>query len=493
MFDFMKSRKDRHGITVYIIFGTIILVFVFWGFKTVDAPRAGYAAEVNHEIVSVGEFRRAFDRQMQFYGQFMGGQFTPKGEQLAGMKKNVLDNLIGSKLVSQAAEKVGFKATDIEVRDQIFSIPAFQTNGRFDRQIYKAYLEQVRLSPSEFENGLKESIRMNLARGVMTSVFRPTPQEAKKLYSLQNTKMNVDFVKISRLELGATDSELTAFMKDPASAEKIKKFYDNNKTKYSLGEQVHVSHILIKSTPGKEEEARKKINEIAEKAKTEDFGKLAKQYSEDAGSKERNGDLGLFERGRMVEEFEKVAFELAPGKISPPVQTQFGFHIIKAFEKAAPRVKTLDEVKPTIALDMVNEEKMGKINAQIEAILKGGKVEELNKFVTANKLKWENTGLFESGAPAIPKIGNVEGFDEVVSGLTKEKPLAGRLLHSGEKAYVVRLKELQKSKGDPNDKDLKLVSQQVANARIGEVMELWQDNLEKTSTIRTNDLILQEF
>lgn len=493
MLDFMKSRKDRHGITVYLIFGTIILVFVFWGFKTVDAPRAGYAAEVNHEIVSVSEFRRAFDRQLQFYSQFMGGQFTPKGEQLVGMKKDILEKLIGSKLISQAAETSGFKATDVEVRDQIFSIPQFQTNGRFDRQIYKAYLEQVRLSPSEFENGLKEGIRMNLARGVMTSVFRPSGEEAKKLYTLQNTKMNVDFVKISRLDLGATDKDLDAFMKDPAAQEKIKKFYDNNKSQYSLGEQLRASHILIKTTPGKEEEARKKINEIAEKAKTEDFGKLAKQYSEDAGSKDRNGDLGLFERGRMVEEFEKVAFELAPGKISPPVQTQFGFHIIKAFERAPPRVKTLDEVKSTIALDMVNEDKMGKINSQVEALLKEGKIEELNRFVTANKLKWENTGLFESGAPAVPKIGNVEGFEEVVSGLTKEKPLAGRLLHAGEKSFVVRLKELQKSKGTPDDKDLKAVSQQVANARIGEVLELWQDSLQKTSTIRTNELILQEF
>ncbi len=493
MLDFLKSRKDRHGITVYLIFGSIILVFIFWGFKTVDGPTAGYAAEVNHEIVTVGEFKRAFDRQLQFYGQFMGGQFTPKGEQLVRMKESVLESLIGSKLVSQAAEKSGFKATDAEIRDQIYSIPAFQQEGRFNRNIYKAYLEQSRLSTAEFENNLRESARMNLARSVISSVFKPNDSEAKKLFAVQNSKMNVDFVQLDSEKNPVSRGEVESFLKDAAHLEKITNHYNQNKGQYSRPEEVHAAHILIKATAGKEDQAQKKILEIAEKAKSQDFGKLAKEYSEDPGSKSKNGDLGFFSRGRMMEDFEKVAFALEAGKISAPVKTPFGFHIIKVYEKRAPYIQSFDEVKGEIAQSLIAEEKSNEFNTQADKLLKEGKVEELNKFITAQGLKWDNTGLFDTSAQTIPKLGTLPEFQEIAATLSKQKPLADRVLRYGNKAYIIRLKDVQTAKANPDQKDLQTVSQQVAGSKMGEIFESWQENLARSSTIHRNEMILGEF
>jgi len=492
MFDFMKSRKERHGITVYLIFGTIILVFAFWGVKTVDAPRAGFAAEVNHEMVSVSEFKRAFDRQLQFYSQFMGGQFTPKGEQLVQMKAGVLEQLIGSKLISQAAEASGFKATDVEIRDQIYAIPQFQQNGRFDRSIYNAALEQNRLSPYEFENNLRESARLNLARSVMNSVLRPTDFEAKKLYQLQHTKMSVDFLKINPTDIGVSEADINQYLKSEKGLAQVTEFYNKNKSKYTKAEEVHASHILIKSAPGKEAEAEKKIKEIAEKAKTEDFAGLASKYSEDPGSKSKGGDLGYFSRGRMVEEFENVAFALAPGKMSAPVKSAFGFHLIKVLDKKAGHTQTLEEVKSQIAREQLNEERSTQFYGNLDKILKESNVSELNNLVKNSKLKWENTGLFDLSANSIPKIGPLPEFEDIAGQLTKEKPLATRLIRQGAMAYVVRLKEIQPPKAQPNDKDLDLVSQQVSNLRIGEIFELWQEKLTRSSTIRRNELVLSE-
>src|SRR4030095_12079255 len=104
----------------------------------------------------------------------------------------------------------------------------------------------------------------------------------------------------------------------------IQRYYNDNIQQYQTPEQVKASHILLK-TAGKDEAAvRKKAEEILQQVKSGgDFAALAKKYSEDDGSKVNGGDLDYFARGRMVPEFEKVAFELPPGQISDLVKSQF--------------------------------------------------------------------------------------------------------------------------------------------------------------------------
>ncbi len=98
-------------------------------------------------------------------------------------------------------------------------------------------------------------------------------------------------------------------------------------------EEVNAAHILISAQKHSQEEALKLITEIKEKATTANFEELAKNYSEDPGSKEQGGNLGWFSKGMMVPEFEKAAFSTGVGKISEPVKSQFGYHIILVKEK----------------------------------------------------------------------------------------------------------------------------------------------------------------
>lgn len=126
----------------------------------------------------------------------------------------------------------------------------------------------------------------------------------------------------------------------PISSEEIAAYYEENKDQFTSPERVKASHILVKS----EKEASDIIKELEAGLSFED---AAAKYST-CPSKEKGGDLGFFTRGQMVAEFEDVAFTLELNKISQPVQTQFGYHIIKVTDSKTAGTKSLDEAKNEI-------------------------------------------------------------------------------------------------------------------------------------------------
>lgn len=134
------------------------------------------------------------------------------------------------------------------------------------------------------------------------------------------------------------------------SDDEIQDFFETNKAMFNEEEQVKASHILVET----EEEAK----EIKEKlAQGEDFAELAKEYSNDQGSKESGGELGFFSRGRMVPEFEEAAFALKIDEVSEPVKSEHGYHIIKVEDKKEAKEANFEESKDRVK-DILIEEKM---------------------------------------------------------------------------------------------------------------------------------------
>jgi peptidyl-prolyl cis-trans isomerase C len=133
----------------------------------------------------------------------------------------------------------------------------------------------------------------------------------------------------------------------------VQKYYDENKNQYVQKERIRASQILIllppNAEPQKDAEARAKAEEVLKRARSgEDFSELAKQTSE-GPTAVRGGDLGYFQRGRMVPEFEEVAFSLKKvGDVSDVVKTKFGYHVVKLTDKQAEKMLELDEVKERI-------------------------------------------------------------------------------------------------------------------------------------------------
>jgi peptidyl-prolyl cis-trans isomerase C len=154
------------------------------------------------------------------------------------------------------------------------------------------------------------------------------------------------------------------------------KLFDANPSRFAMPELVKASHILIKS-PSEDAAAKKKIEEIHTKASVPgaDFAKLAEGVSEDTTTKSRGGDLGFFQRGMMVPEFETAAFALKAGEISKPVKTKFGYHIIKVEEHKAQKQPTYAEVSDKVKALALADARTKVLGEKVAELRKTAKVE----------------------------------------------------------------------------------------------------------------------
>ena len=158
-------------------------------------------------------------------------------------------------------------------------------------------------------------------------------------------------------------------------------FFDNNPQYFKKPEEVKASHILIQVAPdaGNEEKlaARKKIEEVQKKiAAGGDFAELARQYSE-GPSNVRGGDLGYFDRRKMVKPFSDAAFDLKPGQVSDIVETNFGFHLIKVFDKKAKSEYVFEDIKVRLG-ELMQQQKIQEETARyLERLRKAADVKRV--------------------------------------------------------------------------------------------------------------------
>jgi parvulin-like peptidyl-prolyl isomerase len=257
----------------------------------------------------------------------------------------------------------GFEITTGEV------IQTYQDNlGSRSEQLKQLPAEQLRklIEQSAVQLGERKLLLDAAAKANTTVSSEEIDEVLKKEYAraggeqnfldwLKSNGVSFDFIKnniqTNLLINKYIDDEMSS--QNTVSEDEIQKAYQEDKT-------ASVRHILL-STEGKSDheklEIHKKMEEILAKAKSgEDFGKLARQYSEDDGSKENGGLYENFARGRMVKPFEEAAFSVPVGEISPIVETEFGFHIIKVIDRKK-ETRPLEEVRPELEAQIKQEKK----------------------------------------------------------------------------------------------------------------------------------------
>ena len=266
-------------------------------------------AYVNNSPISRQQLKTEMNRLKQrFYGDKMSV------EQKKQMKKEVLEILIGGKILYMASQEKGLKVTAKEIDD-------FRTKSK------KAYPDTNKFKNNFTDSDLRQQIAIN------------------KFI----TKEFADKTKI-------TDEE-------------SKKYYNDNINDFTQPAQVMASHILIKVSPNASKEdkaiALKKINDVQNKLQGgADFAAIAKKYSEDK-SKENGGNLGFFMKGQMAKPFEDEAFRLKIGEVSKIVTTKFGYHIIKVTDKKPAVVIPYKEIE----VKLKNYLKQRAIQAKIEKFI----------------------------------------------------------------------------------------------------------------------------
>jgi peptidyl-prolyl cis-trans isomerase C len=157
----------------------------------------------------------------------------------------------------------------------------------------------------------------------------------------------------------------------------VKKFYDDNPDKFKMPERVRAAHVLISTQdpvthqpipPDQKKDKLKLANEIKARAeKGEDFAALAKQYSDDPGSKNKGGEY-TFPRGKMVPEFEAAAFSMKTNQVSDPVETQFGYHVIKLLEKLPASTIEFSKAEPDIRDYLIEQAAEKKLPDYLEKL-----------------------------------------------------------------------------------------------------------------------------
>jgi peptidyl-prolyl cis-trans isomerase D len=385
MLDRMRRHKNWLKWSLVLVVVAFILLYIP-NFLTTDQAGAGtrdVVASVDGRDITVAQFRRNYQQQMQAFRRAYGGNIDDRMLKQMGIDRRILQQLIDEEAGLAEARRLGITTSDEEVRARILALPAFQENGMFIGDT--RYRQLLQMSdpprrPSEFEEEVRRSMTLGKLQGALTDWMTVSDAEVTAEFKRRNEKVKLAVVSFPAdkflADTTATDAEIAQQFeqrkKDYEIPEKrkvkyalldvqairartqvtpqdVENYYEDNAQQYSTPEQVRASHILLK-TEGKDDAAvRKQAEDILAKAKSgADFAQLATKFSEDDGSKVKGGDLGLFPKGQMVPEFDAVAFTLAPGQISELVKSQFGYHVVKVLEKQPASKRTLDEVRVQI-------------------------------------------------------------------------------------------------------------------------------------------------
>jgi peptidyl-prolyl cis-trans isomerase C len=291
-------------------------------------------AVVNGTVIKQAEFDSEMSRVLE---RLQRTGRIPNDLERSQIKKQVLENLIARELLYQESQKKGIKVDQKEIEEQITAL-----KGRFPSEV-------------EFKNALSTA---NLTEADLRFQF----------------ERDVAIRKLLDDQIGG---------KSTVSEKESRAYYDSNLASFKKSEQVRASHILIKVDPGADEakkaEARTKIESLQAKLKNgEDFGALAKEYSE-GPSGPKGGDLGFFGRGQMVKPFEEAAFSMKPGQVSGMVETRFGYHLIMVAERTPESTLSYEEVKDRLEQYLKQQKVQEAIAAYVETLKGKAKIERFVK------------------------------------------------------------------------------------------------------------------
>lgn len=472
-------RNHAQGWIAWVIVGLIILTFALFGIdQYARGDKVEVVASVNGEDITAREFLTLYNRQQQRLKQQFGDMFDQvvKDEEL---REQVLQALIESEAMRQWGQDNGLLISDQQLAATIHAAEVFQQDGKFSQQVYEDILQRNGLNVARFEYEQRQFLLENQYRMLTLASAFSTGLEVEQLAQLQGQEREVNYLRVDHRPFLKTvtvsDAEVADYYAKQQSTfvepekvvaeyielsqaelakqvavtdEALQAYYNENQALFTLPEKRHAKHILIAVTAGddaSEAAAKTTIAELQQKLQQgESFEELAKTYSQDPGSASSGGDLGSFEQGMMVPEFDKAVFSMQVGQVSEPVKTDFGYHLIKLEAVEPKQTQPFAEVKGTVTQQYQMQQAEKQYFELLEQVntLAYEQADSLQPAAEAAGLKVITSEAFgrEGGQGTVftdPKVINSVFSDEVL----KSRLNSASIDLGNNHAVVVRVKE----------------------------------------------------
>jgi peptidyl-prolyl cis-trans isomerase D len=494
-------KQTKKTIKQALILGGLALVtllMALWGINPnrIGESSGGVAATVNDTTISLHEYQSRVEAIEQ-NAKIRLDQF-PEAQRKAlnhEIHRRALDELIMGEVMYQAARNRGVMAPDAEVREYILQIPFLQENGRFLKDRYKMFLQNMNLSTDDYERQVRKQIVGQKLQELFVGSAMPTREELKRNRELSNHKVNIRYVEIKKDDLQkpafVSDEEVNTYLK--SNKAEVEKYYNENKTEFIKLDKVHAAHILIATGDKRSDaEAKKLADELKKQATPATFAKLATKNSDDPGSKAKGGDLGEFERGRMVPEFDKAAFALKAGEISEPIKSNYGYHIIYVEKKIPGGTVTLEQAQNEIARKLYLRSKEAEIVAKTKTLIEKAPKKEVDAFIAKAGLKWTESGEFDLSSPVVPKLGDSK---EVIAAILKHGQTPGlipNLITMPGGYVIVDVTSWKQAPDTSNPAEVEGIEQMVANKKSSDLIDAWSREVEAKANVSRNPAILAQ-
>lgn len=411
-------RRNAQSWGVKVIFGIIILVFVFWGVGDFRNEHGNILAEVNGSPLLLEDFQRIYSQTLDNLRRESPGINTEELERL-NLRGQIFNQMVGMRLMEQEAELLNLRVSSAELRQRITQLEAFHgPDGQFDTEIYRALLQANNLTAPEFERDFRKDLLMDKIRDLITLPAYVPDQFVRDFFLYAREKVILEYISFPwERELDGfeiTDEEIRAsyeanlesftmparikvrhLILSPASLarledvgqEEIAAYHADNHQEFFRPKQVRAAHILIKvpadAAEAEDGKARESLLGLLSRIKEgESFADLAREHSEDI-SAAQGGDLGWFSRGEMVNEFEEAAFALQPGEVSEPVRTVSGWHLIRVDDLRDEGTIPLEEVASAIRRHLAEEYALealpDALDSAMEKIILGSSLEDIGR------------------------------------------------------------------------------------------------------------------
>jgi len=455
----------------------VILAFLlFFGQPTSNSAGDGAVAEIDGKRIG----RDLYLIYRADLAQGTRDQFPPDmdPEQINNqIDRQALENLIGREVAAIEAGRMGLTVSDEEFGRYLGDRPDLRdSQGRFSQDRVDRVWRNSRF-PSEraFMDDLRQSLLLRKFSQLLARSVRVSDAQVKGLLERGRLRVTLNYAAARPAAftdtLEISDGEVQSFIE--SEPERLAEAYQSRLDEFNQPEQVRVSHILFEGEDGRSRAEAVRARIVG----GEDFATLATELSDDAGTRDKDGDLGFFTRGRMLAAFEESAFGQPVGEISPPVETERGIHLIRVNERRAAVERTLNDVQVELAEQLLKTQKgrdaaLKAAEGLLSDIQSGA---SLASAAPGRGLEAAETSAFGFSDYAVPGLGPVPGLREAALELTDENPLPARVFSDGDDFFVISLASREAPDAATLAAELEPVRARIEDQSRG---ELWQATLD---------------